>query len=96
MGRWPDARIAEAIDASREAPGTPPSAQAWWMACSDEYALRWFISGQLARVLDEANVAWREFIIGQGPVPVEARPYLPNDASSEIDEASEPGAYSAA
>lgn len=95
MGAWPDARIAEAIDALRDAPGTPPSAQAWWMPCSDEYASRWFISGQLARLLDEADVVWRTFIIGQGHVPAEARPYLANDAVSETD-AAEPDASSAA
>lgn len=95
MGAWPDARIAEAIDTLRDAPGTPASAEAWWMPCSDHYTSRWFISGQLARLLDEAGVVWRDFIIGQGHLPAEARPYLANAASSETANP-RPGASSAA
>jgi len=51
--------------------------QAWWTACDDIYAFRWYISEPLAQMLDEAQVSWREFVIGTGEaVPPAARPYL--------------------
>jgi hypothetical protein len=84
VGSWPDARIAEAIDTLWRDAGGPACAQAWWMPCSDQYAFRWYINGQLARMLDEADVPWREFVIGQGVVPGEARPYLKHEAVSDL------------
>jgi hypothetical protein len=47
------------------------------MACSDGYAFRWYLTESLARMLDDANVIWRPFVIGKtGGVPAAARPYL--------------------
>lgn len=74
---WKDARLAHAIDELWSAAGSPPSVQAWWTACADVHAFRWYISEPLARMLDEAHVSWREFSIGRGEVvPPTARPYL--------------------
>jgi hypothetical protein len=83
MGSWPDARIAEAIETLWRGIGSPEAVQAWWMPCTDEYAFRWYINGQLARMLDEADVVWRDFIIGHTTVPADARAYLRHDAASD-------------
>lgn len=75
---WQDARIAEAIDTLWKQAGKPSSLQAWWTACSDEYAFRWYLSESLGRALDDAGVSWRKFIIGRSPAMAStARSYLP-------------------
>jgi hypothetical protein len=84
MATWAHARIAEEIDMLWREAGGRDCAQAWWMPCSDQYAFRWYINGQLARMLDEAGVVWRDFIIGLAVAPAEARPYLLHDAASEV------------
>lgn len=85
VGAWKDARLAYAIDDLCGGAGCPASAQAWWMACSDQFSFRWYLSESLAEMLDQAKVDWREFALGKGDaVPPAARQYVvERNASSE-------------
>lgn len=80
---WKDATLAHTIDGLWSAAGCPPPVQAWWTACDDVYAFRWYINEPLAQMLDEAHVSWREFVIGKAEaIPPAARPYLRERAGS--------------
>jgi hypothetical protein len=72
-----DARLAAAIESLWNAASRPADAQARWEATADEYAFRWYLNDRTARLLDEANVHWRRFIIGQTDVvPAKAFDFL--------------------
>lgn len=74
---WHDVRIADAIETLWREAICPPAAQAFWLACADHYAFRWYISESMAALLDAADVSWRSFVIDKCEgVPAGARPYL--------------------
>jgi hypothetical protein len=77
VGAWQDVRLADAIDRLWRRAGCPETLRAWWAASADEYAFRWYVNEELARVLDEAKITWRPFVIGRiASVPEDARPFM--------------------
>lgn len=75
---WQDARLAGAIERLWLAAGRPEAARVWWTASADEYAFRWYLNDATAKLLDDAQVEWRKFLIGQtGQIPPEAHVFLP-------------------
>lgn len=77
VSQWRDANLAFAIDAAWQSAANPGALQAWWRACSDGYAFRWYINEALAQELD-GRIAWRLFLIGNSQlIPNDASTYLP-------------------
>jgi hypothetical protein len=68
---WQDTRLASAIERLWTAAGRPATAMAWWSPSADEYAFRWYLNDATARLLDDAKVSWRNFVIGRVDVPPE-------------------------
>lgn len=74
---WQDARLAGAIERVWNASGRPADVEVWWMASADEYAFRWYLNDAAAKLLDDAQVLWRSFVIGQSDsVPENARSFM--------------------
>ncbi len=64
-----DARLAYACGKAWEAAGRPPGFQILQCSGDSEHMTWWFVSDEAARVLDEAKVEWRGFVIGTREAP---------------------------
>jgi hypothetical protein len=74
---WQDDRLARAIELAWNAARRPSDVDVWWISSGDEYAFRWFLNPAAARLLDEAAVEWRRFVIGRvSRIPPTAHSYL--------------------
>jgi hypothetical protein len=76
VGGWQDSRLAEACVHAWRAAGRPGGFEIRESAGSGAHFTNWFVSEEAARALDDAQVRWRGFVVGEGMPPALARDAL--------------------
>jgi hypothetical protein len=77
IGAWQHWRLARECAGAIEAEGRPPAEGIYEAAGTGTFMIYWYVSPEMAEVLDRQDVQWRRFLVDESDVlPLDTHPAL--------------------